>query len=551
MLTSARTVPHGETIRTDVCIIGGGPAGITLARELASAQLDIVLLERGDAERVQTVDEADSIINVGLPYPVEDTRALALGGSVHKWRVNTPDGGGFGRLRELDPEDFDRRAWVAHSGWPFGKDELRRHYRTARQLFDPRWEADSPEEDLEARLRPGPFEAEDPNVKSRVFYFADPSAFASRHKRRLEQAANVLVLTNAAATEICSDGLASSISSVRVASSPSCRFSIIARVYVICAGAIETARLLLASRSRFPTGLGNGYDLVGRYFMEHPHYFAGFFRPNCPESLQVVENYAPHRQDGHLIQRKFTLGEKSLEQDALLRSAFMLNAEPRTEQVHKLGLSAQAESRLDSLRRLRRKLASDGPTSVEAADLRLAIMGAPQAARHGITKARTAAGRRLGLSQYTSPSIFRISAMHEQIPNPSSRVSLADSTDGLDMPRAKLSWQLTEQDKRSMRLSQELFGRALESRGHRKVTSLLENRDLPAVLNGGSHHMGTTRMHDSPRNGVVDRNARVHATDNLYVAGAAVFPTVGYANPTLTLLALTLRLAAHLRAEFA
>jgi choline dehydrogenase-like flavoprotein len=120
---------------------------------------------------------------------------------------------------------------------------------------------------------------------------------------------------------------------------------------------------------------------------------------------------------------------------------------------------------------------------------------------------------------------------------------LVERRDKFGVPTAGLDWRLTEQDMASMRRTQQLFGRAWLSDGHRLVESYLEDRGLPPYLWGGNHHMGTTRMADSPRQGVVDRDCRVHGVDNLFIAGSSVFPTGGYANPTLTLLALAIRLA--------
>jgi len=136
----------------------------------------------------------------------------------------------------------------------------------------------------------------------------------------------------------------------------------------------------------------------------------------------------------------------------------------------------------------------------------------------------------------------------EQAPNPASRVKLAPEKDALGMPRAQLEWRLSGIDKQSARRTQELLARALGGAGLGRLQILLNEDDhsWPAELGGGRHHMGTTRMHEDPKQGVVDADSRVHGLDNLYLAGSSVFPTAGAANPTLTLVALALRLADHL-----
>jgi choline dehydrogenase-like flavoprotein len=152
----------------------------------------------------------------------------------------------------------------------------------------------------------------------------------------------------------------------------------------------------------------------------------------------------------------------------------------------------------------------------------------------------------------TVPRTFQLLTRQEQAPNPASRVTLSNEHDALGMPRTRLDWRLTELDRRSFHGFYEALGRELGRSG----VGRLQMRDWvmqpasaawPASLGGGWHHMGTARMSRDPKQGVVDVNCRVHGVANLYVAGAAVFPTAGCVNPTLTLVALTLRLSDHLK----
>jgi choline dehydrogenase-like flavoprotein len=154
-----------------------------------------------------------------------------------------------------------------------------------------------------------------------------------------------------------------------------------------------------------------------------------------------------------------------------------------------------------------------------------------------------------------APRFFHLMTRQEQAPNPDSRVTLSAEKDALGMPRAKLDWRMTELDKRSIRTFYELLGREIGRSGTGRVQIrkwlLDDDRIWPSSISGGWHHMGTTRMHTDPRQGVVDANCRVHGLGNLYVAGSAVFPTAGAANPTLTLVALSLRLSDHLKTTLA
>jgi choline dehydrogenase-like flavoprotein len=137
----------------------------------------------------------------------------------------------------------------------------------------------------------------------------------------------------------------------------------------------------------------------------------------------------------------------------------------------------------------------------------------------------------------------------EQAPNPESRLTLSDERDAFGMPRLKIDWRVSELDLLSLEKSYGLLARELELRGAGKLDFDREKLAFKAKRHGivGGHHIGTTRMSSDPKQGVVDPDCRVHGVGNLYVASASVFPTSGQANPTLTLLALTFRLAEHLR----
>jgi len=159
---------------------------------------------------------------------------------------------------------------------------------------------------------------------------------------------------------------------------------------------------------------------------------------------------------------------------------------------------------------------------------------------------------RLGLLEYRPDhASFEMWSTVEQAPNPDSRVTLGNQRDALGMPRIEVDWRLTELDKRSLQAGHQAVAEELgrTGLGRLQIDPWL-TADLTSwapELDGGHHHMGTTRMSADPAKGVVDADCRVHGMTNLYVAGSSVFSTSGSANPTLTIVALALRLAGHLR----
>jgi choline dehydrogenase-like flavoprotein len=147
--------------------------------------------------------------------------------------------------------------------------------------------------------------------------------------------------------------------------------------------------------------------------------------------------------------------------------------------------------------------------------------------------------------------VFILRVQAEQAPNPSSRVTLDGARDAFGLRKARLDWRVTESDRWSIRRTQEIVDRELRRAKLGRLERKLGEEDPPALFRGAFHHMGTTRMHREASHGVVDADCRVHGLANLFVAGSSVFPTAGCANPTLTLVALAVRLADHLRDELA
>lgn len=539
MLADGRTVPADETIETEVCVVGAGPAGIAIARELSQAKVEVVLLERGPDPRVEPPQNADTAINVGIPYRVGRSRMFAFGGATHRWHIHTALGDGYGRLRELDVEDFESRAWIPNSGWPIDRDQLDPFYRRARSLFD------LPEPPpTEHSMNNSAFSANE-TVEARMFYFANPGVIAGEMRRNLENSLHALLLCNSTATEIETDRTTGAVTSVKVSTNSEHSYTVEARFFVLAGGGIENPRLLLSSRSSISTGVANRHDLVGRYFMEHPHYSSGYLIPSSTDTFVDTHSHDIFLQDGVPMQRKYGLSEDVIELNGLNRSVFYLSAEPITVKLDAVRYSDTAIQSLEASRGLYQAVRGRKWSQDATRDLWATLRGVHHLGNHVTRRLITGFHAWRGDDRYTRPYLFWIRAMAEQVPNPASRVRLGEAKDEFGVPLAELDWRLTDQDTASMRKTQELFGKAQVSAGHREVGSFLEGRERPAFLAGGNHHMGTTRMAASPRRGVVDADCKVHGHDNLFVAGSSVFPTGGYANPTLTLLALALRLSDH------
>lgn len=485
MLIDARSIESGSVREADVCIVGAGAAGITLARELADGPLRVALLESGGLEADAETQELARGRVYGRPYfTLDAARTRRFGGSTWCWH---------GLCRPLEASDFAQRDWVPESGWPFGIEELLPYYERAQQVigleaFDyghERWSDDD-------RV---PFDLGD-EFESRVFQVS-PRRFGVAYRDEVTRATNVDTYLFANLTSFAARRKGGRVDAARVATLTGRRFELRARLFVLAAGGIENARLLLVSNDVQAQGLGNGHDLVGRYFMEHPHVVAGGL---LRASQQLPVDFYRARDSDRI------------------QVAGLLMPSPALQQ--------------------REGLLSFGAFLAPSADL-------PEF--EGALASVVAGMDRPG-EPPTRQAFFFMNAC-EQAPNPASRVRLDDQVDALGVPRVRLEWRLSSLDRESLRRGHELLARALGRAGIGRFQVMLEADESawPPGMAGGRHHMGTTRMHERPERGVVDPDSRVHGLENLYVAGSSVFPTSGSSNPTLTIVALGLRLAARIR----
>ncbi len=553
-------------LRADLCIIGGGAAGITVARQLVGSGIRVVVLESGGWEVEDDVQDLSAGENVGLPYfPLETARVRAFGGSTNHWG---------GTCRPLDARDFEPRPGIPLSGWPIRLSDLEAHLDEAGDICGlgrPVSELDAAEEEDDER--PLALGGDDFEARFNEIVADDERSFAPRHRDRLEAADDVAVHLWANVTGIVTDDAGGHVTHVEVATLTGNRYVVEARVVVLAAGGIENARILLASTARDPRGVGNARDQVGRYFMEHPRVLAARILPRDPEI--DLGYYEPHDVGGDDYQGYVGLTPARLDQDALadVQLRLRLKRSAAIEQALRSPEARAAERLADwvdgsgpapigaDLLLLSADLATFGDWFVPGGPLPVPLPDVVRRVLQGSTSERASMVPRLlgGSASYvysksTGAGPFEsvdVSARAEQVPNPDSRVTLGSDTDALGMPRGQVDWQLTDVEHRSIVRAVDLLGAEVAARGIGRVQVVLpEDGSWPADLAGGWHHMGTTRMSADPATGVVDRDCRVHGIDNLYVAGSSVFSTAGSATPTLTLVALALRLADHLRSAW-
>jgi choline dehydrogenase-like flavoprotein len=502
---NAATASRGTTLSADVCVVGAGPVGLALAETLRSRGVQVALLESGGHTPAARTRELNAAELSGDPYgDLRDTRARAIGGTASMWNTIVC-GVEMAKYVALDPQDFEERPWVPHSGWPFGRDELDPYYARAHQIcgLGPYREDPQPDDGDHPLLS-----LEASGLRNDVYRFGPASRFTLDIPERLRAAADAILARGATVVELVVDRGRGRVLEARWRTLDGCPGVARASSFVLAAGGIENARLLLSARERLAPGAPAGW--LGAGFTEHPIDSSLELTSRAPALAPPGGFYAPHEAAGmEMLMGRIALTSELLRNEALPNASVRLAYQPDPPAL-----------RAGPLRRAAR-------TMVPTARLRRTIGNAVR----GIRKS---SARVVGAT-------YRVLVDLEQLPSKDNRVSLSGRDDALGLRTARLHWRWTARDEANRRRTLDVIRGALERSGVGRV-----RETVPSLDPAAHHHCGTTRMGTDPSTSVVDAGLRVHETENLYVVGSSVFPAAGFANPTLTAIALAIRLADQL-----
>jgi choline dehydrogenase-like flavoprotein len=511
MHLDARNIDDRSVIDGDICIIGAGAAGISIALELMDLPYKVVLLEGGGFEYDDKVQELyKGKITGQTYYPLKSTRLHLFGGTTGHWG---------GLCSKFEPSVFEKRDWIDGSGWPFTAKEMDPYYVRAHE----RLELGEYSFDLDywlardTSLVPLPLNKE--VFFNKIWRYCVPEAmkFGKKFKEKIVQSENIHLYTYANVVEIKASENVSEIREVTVKNYSGKTHKVKAKYFVLACCAIQNSRLLLASSAQASTGLGNQYDHVGRYFMENIEVKSAELWLKEPSSLQLYMRNPPN------FMAELALTFNKQQELRLLNGILLLNPLDKARKIPPFIKSWTNEDPRQNRKKMEK------------------IYGDAEGSR--IKK----------IFESKEHSSFEVTMRLEQIPNPLSRVTLdSKEKDELGVPRANLNWTFTSLEKKTARTIYQLLGREVGIAGIGRVKveeSLLDEKDdtMPSTTSGGWHHMGTTRMSDDPRKGVVNGDCRVHSIHNLYIAGSSCFPNGAAVNPTFSIIALSIRLAEHLK----
>jgi choline dehydrogenase-like flavoprotein len=553
MFDDATHIPAGTIRQCDVCIIGGGPAGITAALGFIGTSSRIILLEGGS--RKETASARDLYRGFADPHsshePLEENRRRQWGGTSSAWG---------GRCIPLDAIDFERRDWVPHSGWPISKSELDPFYAKALTLCEAgqyQFDARIAFPETQPEMIAG-FDGRDV-ISHPLERWGPPTHFGKRYAADLKSADNITVLLNANCLHVQLRPNGGQVEEITVASFQKNKFFVRARHFIIAGGGLETTRLLLASNDVMQSGIGNHSDNLGRYYMSHLFgaLAVATLKKNGREFIFNLER----DQEQVYCRRRFWITPEAQRDNHILNAIAFFFRPPLGRAVHRNALFSSAylaklvwsafrrNHPARALANLREQRAAVfAHLKIVAAD---APGLAPQIAR--VVRDRYFARRRIPfILPPKSHNHYSLYYQSEHSPNPDSRLMLHSEKDFFGMPRLLVKIKFSELDIQSVlqthRLIQKQFAASQTGELNYDESALLEDvHHEIGDFNSSAHQIGTTRMSASPSGGVVDSNCQIHGVNNLFIASSSVFPTSGHANPTLTVVALAARLAEHIK----
>jgi choline dehydrogenase-like flavoprotein len=545
-------------IETDICIVGSGPAGLSIAKEFAGTSIQVWIIESGGLEEEPETQALYEIESVGVPRVMQQDiiRSRIFGGSSHIWT---------GRCAPFDSLDFQARPWVPHSGWPIDRQQLDPYLeRAGVNLGLGPHRYDEQDEGLwEIFKSPRPTPLLNEQVLQPVFWQFSKSSKEPGQPTRFgrhfmpSNAPNVNVLLHANVTHLNTNETGTRLESIEVSTLEHKRGSIKAKAIILCCGGIENARLLLASNRILPQGVGNLNDTVGRFLMDHPGCVIGGF--DTQRSAKVRSRFGQYWLDNsqgrHVYLQGMALSPKIQQQEGLLNCAAFLEEYAAQDDpwiaLRRLKKSLKNQpataATVDQAMFWRRDAAAETEQAPSAYQDALAVLSQPHIAVQGVY-------RRFAKHRPALPKAERIDlyCLVEQLPDPESRITLSETQDALGMPRSKINWKISDREIHTIRRLSQVLCQELKRIGLSPPTlaDWLDQENWQSHFTDRAHPIGTTRIADNPKEGVVNPNCQVHGVEGLFIAGSSVFPTTGHANPTLMIVAMSIRLADWLKINY-
>ncbi|MDB3897597.1 GMC oxidoreductase [Candidatus Pelagibacter sp.] len=489
MFKDLKNFPSNSILRYDICIVGTGPAGLSVAKQLLGTDLKIVILESGGLEPEPEYQELNEGINSGPSYlSLDGSRLRCFGGAGKVWA---------GHCGPFKSDEFDKKSYVPLSGWPISYDDLKIYYKQAAEMLGISYEKFYNKDLLGNTFREksfNEFKRDNSFLAHEVYQFSNSKNrdFAEKYKTEFETSKNTDIIFHSTATELNLANNSVEVDSVSISDLSGISALVKAKIFVLACGALENPRILLASNKYYKKGIGNNTGFVGSCFMGHPG----------------IENVAEvYKTDNKsCIDKNFT--------DKNYKVIFTTSSNKRSESKilrHNLSLTAN---------------------------------------NNFFNRKFSFFNLKCGINKKKIPQSWNLAVALEQPPRMTNNLKLHDTKDALGMPKIDIFWDsMSKIEKDTVLESVKIMARELGILGTGKIKFKKEflNGKSHIFDDPITHHIGTTRMSDNPQTGVVDKNCKVFGLSNLYISSSSVFTTSSIAHPTYTIIALSLRLGKYLK----
>ncbi len=552
-MIDARKLSDGSVLACDICIIGAGPVGISVAREFIGSNLKVTLLESGGTA---PGDNADDLLELASDAAYGTTSFITnihhYGGNSNAWNIIRNDGVMGVRFATFQEVDFRVRPGIKNSGWPLGPNDLAPYIERAAiawELAPDGFKAASEERtDVVKMIEAGG------QLETTMFQFPDAALARQRFRKEIEAAPNIETYYHATATRLIPDASGTRVEAVLVKPAADKTIRVQARQVIASASGMGTCQLLLSS----PTGkgyeFGNEGGSLGRYMIDHPFMDGGEIILKDRTFLDHMLLYDIDERQGASSMGYLHLSADTVEREEIPNLNMMLF--PRRKGHKKAHAQLKMHMRAHKAA-VRCRNAVRRRQLPALKDVFYAIIGSPLIIGDIIrlyTDPQINPGRG-GWTKKAPPSkrFDRLEVLHsaEQLPHRDNRMYLSEETNRLGMRKITFDYQLHEEDIQAFKRAQHVMAKAVKDSGLGEFNIAFEGSDeIDLIAMSCGHHMGMTRMGTGPSHSVTDANCKVHGTENLYIACTGIIPAGGSANPTFTTIALGIRIADRLKSTF-
>jgi choline dehydrogenase-like flavoprotein len=514
MFKDLKDFSSNSILEYDICVVGSGPAGISVAKQLLDTDHRIAILESGGLDPEAEYQELNEGKNSGSSFlSLDSSRLRCFGGAGKLWA---------GHCAPFKSTEFNKKPFIPLSGWPISFSDLKTYYKQAAKMLGISYEKFYDKSFLGNTFTEKSFKEfnrDNSFISANVLQYSNVNNrdLAEKYRMDFEFSINTDVIFHSTVTQLNLTNNAKGVDSVSIADLNANKAIIKAKIFVLACGALENPRILLMSDKIYKKGIGNSNGFVGSCFMSHPG-VGGIAQVHKTSSEECISYDKKNNSYGVF----FEISSNERSKQEILRHSFGLTPYKDLLDRHTY-TSGKFFSEGIKLFKNFNLISSIKKFVCEIKDLR---------------------------EQEYSPKNWSLGVGIEQPPRLSNNLKLHTTKDDLGMPKINMHWDnIGKIEKDTIVKSVKIMARELGLLGTGKIkfTNALLSGESYKIDDPINHHIGTTRMSDSSKTGVVDKNCKVFGISNLYIAGSSVFSTSSIVNPTYTIVALSLRLGKYIK----